>query len=53
MKTIAAFARVKTGDPFDATRMLKNRIFIPILRQAQDEVVYFQWLEPHGELVEP
>jgi hypothetical protein len=24
-----------------------------ILRQAQDEVERFQWLGPHGELVEP
>jgi hypothetical protein len=24
-----------------------------ILRQAQDEVSSFQWLSPHGELVEP
>jgi hypothetical protein len=24
-----------------------------ILRQAQDVVAWFQWLSPHGELVEP
>jgi hypothetical protein len=36
------------------SRMLK-KAEIPgfILRQAQDERERFQWLAPHGELVEP
>jgi hypothetical protein len=46
-------------DRAEASRLLKKHEILAssfdrlILRQAQDEVEPFQWLKPHGELVEP
>jgi hypothetical protein len=59
--TKASSSHAHSGAEADASRIAKRNYQAPekggflglILRQAQDEAERFQWLGPHGELVEP